>query len=295
MDFSETIEVKAVDKNEQYSVDSYFFAYFHDLPAALEQIRDAVRAYRSVPGGSSPPPVIDTTASRTPVASYQPMQSPGLSPAPSQMPKSASSTSFRFTSLLRPFQDSLPLMRAYSAQEPQETDEYTHISKKSPSSFVPITTSPVPLQPPPLPDTRSSSLTPTPSNTDHGHTYPPSSSSSFHSELTASPSRESTWSVGMPAWLKMPSRRLLSSPFTTIRPTIEHSASTPSSSSATVSEVLSSRHLSMSTSGSGGDFGFFSILETPESIVDEETIEKFRTSFAFDEKEKLLGCRFNKF
>ena len=34
MDFSETIEVKVVDKNEQYSVDSYFFAYFHDLPQA---------------------------------------------------------------------------------------------------------------------------------------------------------------------------------------------------------------------------------------------------------------------
>ena len=27
-------------------------------------------------------------------------------------------------------------------------------------------------------------------------------------------------------------------------------------------------------------------------MVDEETTEKFRTSFAFDEKEKLLGCKF---
>ncbi|KIP06915.1 glycosyltransferase family 1 protein [Phlebiopsis gigantea 11061_1 CR5-6] len=291
MDFSETIEIKAIDKNEHYSVDSYFFAYFHDLPVALEQIRDAVRTYRSVPGSSSPPPVIDTTASRTPVAPYQPMQSPGIGISPTTLPtpKSSSGSSFRFTSLLRPFQDSLPLMRAYSSQEPPGNEEYTHISK-SPSSFVPITTSPVPLQPPSLPGTRSPSLTPTSSNVEHGHTYPPSSSSSYHSELTISSTRESTWTVGMPAWLKMPSRRLLSSPFTTLRPAIEHSTSTPPSSSAAVSEVLSSRHLSMSASGGGGDFGFFSILEMPESTVDEETTEKFRTSFAFDEKEKLLGC-----
>ena len=38
LDFSETIEVKVVDKGDSYSVDSYFFAYFHDLQAALEQI-----------------------------------------------------------------------------------------------------------------------------------------------------------------------------------------------------------------------------------------------------------------
>ena len=94
---------------------------------------------------------------------------------------------------------------------------------------------------------------------------------------------------GVTHWFRIPS------PAKPLRQGTEHSTSTPSPSSATVSEVLSSRHLSMSTSGSGGDFGFFSILETPESIVDEETIEKFRTSFAFDEKEKLLGCRFNKF
>ena len=49
----------------------------------------------------------------------------------------------------------------------------------------------------------------------------------------------------------------------------------------------------MSTSRGSGEFGFFSILEMPESTVDEETTEKFRTSFAFDEKEKLLGCTFS--
>ena len=50
--------------------------------------------------------------------------------------------------------------------------------------------------------------------------------------------------------------------------------------------------MSLSTSRTSGDFGYFSVLETPDSIVDEETIEKFRTYFAFDEKEKLLGCKY---
>jgi sterol 3beta-glucosyltransferase len=97
----------------------------------------------------------------------------------------------------------------------------------------------------------------------------------------------------MPTWLKMPSKKLLSSPFSSsfgLRPTIEHSASAPVTTEG-VSEVLSHHQLSMSTSRSSGDFGYFSILETPESLMDEDTIEKFRTSFAFDEKEKLLGCK----
>ncbi|THH29724.1 hypothetical protein EUX98_g4467 [Antrodiella citrinella] len=66
MDFSETIEVKVIDKGDTYSVDSYFFAYFHDLPGALEQIRDAVRSSRGIPEDTTPPAVIDTTISRSP-------------------------------------------------------------------------------------------------------------------------------------------------------------------------------------------------------------------------------------
>lgn len=61
--------------------------------------------------------------------------------------------------------------------------------------------------------------------------------------------------------------------------------------SAGVSEVIST-HPTLSTSHASGEFGFFSILEAPESTVDAETEEKFRTSFAFDEKEKLLGCEY---
>ena len=99
--------------------------------------------------------------------------------------------------------------------------------------------------------------------------------------------------VGVPSWLKASSKKLLSSPFSNplgLRPAMEHSASAPPAAEG-VSEVFSSNHLSLSTSRSSGEFGYFSVLETPDSLVDEETIEKFKTSFAFDDKEKLLGCK----
>lgn len=60
-----------------------------------------------------------------------------------------------------------------------------------------------------------------------------------------------------------------------------------STSGANVSEVLTS-NISPSSSRFG-DFGFFSILEKPSTMLDLETVEKFKTSFAFDEKETLLS------
>ncbi|KAF7792479.1 hypothetical protein EIP86_003520 [Pleurotus ostreatoroseus] len=298
MDFSETIEIKVVDNVEQYLVDSYFFAYFHDLPAALEQIRDAVRAYRSVPGSSSTPPVIDTTALRLPTSPAA--TSPSLptdraqsAPVPEQPQKSSSG--FRFTSLLRPLQE-FPLSRPFQIVEP-EPEEYTHISRRNGSSFVPVTSTPSPTRsrsPKPSQPT-SADLTPVASQAHH--TYPPSTSTSMYgSELTASPTHEtnsastSSWSVGVPSWLRMPSRRLLTSPFSTMsptRPTVDHSVSMPATTaSGHVQEVLSS-NLSLSVSK---EYGYFSLLETPETTVEPEMIDKFRTSFAFDEKERLLGC-----
>ncbi|KAG9094230.1 Sterol 3-beta-glucosyltransferase, partial [Ceratobasidium sp. UAMH 11750] len=46
MDFSETIEVKVIDKEEHFTLDSYFFAYFRDLPAALAQIKEVLKQYQ---------------------------------------------------------------------------------------------------------------------------------------------------------------------------------------------------------------------------------------------------------
>ena len=36
--------------------------------------------------------------------------------------------------------------------------------------------------------------------------------------------------------------------------------------------------------------GAFSVLDTPGMSVDPEMTDKFRSAFAFDEKETLLGC-----
>lgn len=293
IDFSETIEVKTVDKADNYSVDSYFFAYFHDLPGALDQIRDAVRTYRSSPGSSSPPPVFDTTVTRVPASPLVGGERPS---APVAEPVSRTSSVFRFTSFLRPLQDTLPLMRALTTPEVTETgDEYTHISKKPGSSFVPVMiTSPKVISR--SSETSPSQVMPSATMPNPHHTYPPSTSPTASVELSASPSRESSisgWGVNVPSWLKMPSRKLLASPFggSTSRPAMEHSVSMPASTGASgVSEILSTHPLSVSRTS--GEYGFFSILEAPESTVDAETEEKFRTSFAFDEKEKLLGCKF---
>ncbi|KAG1754997.1 glycosyltransferase family 1 protein [Suillus paluster] len=290
MDFSETIDVKAFDK-EHFSVDSYFFAYFQDLPVALEHIRDAVRTYRSlVP--RSPLALLDTTSTRTPL----PSATHGIDRAKSlPAPDTRFGSAFRLSSLLRPFQDSLPasLGRINSASgAPDSTegpDEYTHISKRSGSSLVPITAS--------SPETISS---PDSSRALHAlprastiaiptdHTYPPSTSVS---DLVSSPTAKSItssvpWNVGVPSWLKVQRSRVSTS-------TSNASALSASASGSGIREVysvpstaeLAARQNSGSTQV---DLGY-SVLETPEAAVDPEATEKFRIAFAFDEKEVLLG------
>ncbi|KAF9243852.1 glycosyltransferase family 1 protein [Melanogaster broomeanus] len=139
IDFSETIEVKVFDKDE-HSVDSYFFAYFHDIQGALEHIRDAVRTHRTL-FPNSPQALLDTTATRP-----QPSASHGLDRTRSlPSPDAKNSSSFRLSSFLRPIQDSLPstIARLYSAPEsPEGAEDFTHISKRGGTSFVPVSTVP---------------------------------------------------------------------------------------------------------------------------------------------------------
>ncbi|KAI1797585.1 UDP-Glycosyltransferase/glycogen phosphorylase [Ganoderma leucocontextum] len=314
MDFSETIEIKVQDKTTDLALDSYFFAYFQDLPMALEQIRDAVRTYRGVPSSQCSPTVVDTTSGRSSAA-----RSP-VTPSTEHGLKSLSG--FRFTSLLRPLQETLPLGRSASTAgvTGASNEEFTHIVKKSGSSFVPIvttseTTSPTEGGPGSL-RTSTSSLTPTVTPTVPDHTYPPSTAASIAdvrgsiaSVSTKEPSSGSSWAVGIPsmpsipAWLRAPSRSLFGTASTSTahtgtpeKPTVERAAtiSLPLATHTlpTVTEIVSSRASSASrpTSASvSGDFGFFSILETPDTMVDSETVEKFRQAFAFDDKENLLG------
>lgn len=284
MDFSETIEVKVLDKEELLSVDSYFFAYFHDLPEALDKIRDAVRAHRALQPLANPQInpqiVLDTTLTRPALAAVAPPMDRAQSLASAEA-SSRPTSGFRLTSFLRPFGDrsnSSPVV-----ESTPQVEDFTHIQKRS--SFIPFTTSPkhqdtqLPsTEPGPSLETSCSSITPTPSTIEH--TYPPSTPTSEN------PTATSSWNVGVPAWLKGSSRRVLGGSATQATPL----ASTTSAGG--VSEVYSSTTMSSSTSHSGGassEMGY-SVLETPETSVDHEMTEKFRIAFAFGDKEVLLGC-----
>ncbi|EPQ61096.1 UDP-Glycosyltransferase/glycogen phosphorylase [Gloeophyllum trabeum ATCC 11539] len=265
LDFSETIEVKVIDRDDSV-VDSYFFAYFHDLDTALEQIRDVIRKYRTVPQGSSPQPIMDTTTPRLLNVPSQPADQSAERthslPVADHLTRAYSA--FRLPSIW-------PVGRTTSApQQSQSTvddnEDFTHISKrKSGSSFVPFTTSPK-GEKSQLPSADSDGFegsSHVSSSVSSNHTYPPhpSPSESFHA--AGADHTGGLW--GVPAWFKVPSKRMFTSSFV--------SESYPTSTSP------SARH---------GELGF-SVLDKPGAAVDADMQEKFRTYFAFDERETLLG------
>jgi sterol 3beta-glucosyltransferase len=290
MDFSETIEVKVVDKEDHFAIDSYFFAYFRDLSGALDQIRDAVRTHRascSIPENAFPLAVLDSTVSRTPSS---PDRVARTLPEPAS-PKATSG--FRLSSIFRPLAgtlaDTFAVVNRASTLPSGLQNDYTHVSRKpDSSSFIPITTSPMEESPiSPKPNEPNSILRhSTQSLPPPDHTYPPSTPSSSISRDYSYLSRDNSnsWAVGVPSWLKSP-RRVFGPSLGSVDPTSTFN-STP------VKEVYSSAVSSpgpISRPSSGGEMTF-SILETPDMKPDQETAEKFRAAFAYDEKEMLLGC-----
>lgn len=287
MDFSETIEVKVIDKDDSLAVDAYFFAYFHNLSDALDQIRDVVRTYRSQNFLSerSAPAVVDTTAPRS-SASTGPVTS--LVDLNSQKATSG----FRLSSLFRPFSDTSLLGRpSVSPAADLNGDDYTHIQRKDDASFIPRTSSPKSATLISFPrqgtDSTTSSRQTTQSLPVPDYTYPPSTSSSTIYPNASSLNRDGigSWGLGVPAWLKSPRKPFSGTPVTPESQTILDSNP--------VKEVYSSASspgpMPVSRS-SGGDLAF-SVLETPDMAAEPEIIEKFRTAFAYDAKETLLGCR----
>jgi sterol 3beta-glucosyltransferase len=306
MDFTETIEVKIVDKDEQYTMDSYFFAYFHDLASALEQIREAILAYRHLPNNLSIPSAVqDTTITKQHLISPSSHSSIDQTQSLSSQP-SSSSSSFKFTSLLRPFSLGDGTAHAHitrSASAPDghipDQDGFTHVTRlnQRPSS---------PSQRPPNTRLSSSSSqasersaespasTPTAHSAPVPHTYPPSPA--LGSPVLETPSASSSsWSVPVPTWLKTSSRRFM--PSSLSGRTFEQSGAVSEvyegiTSHDTLDSRLSSETNEMGESDSNHHMGF-SILETPDpDAPDHAAIEKFRSVFAFDEKETLLGCKF---
>lgn len=288
LDFSETIEVKVVDKSENFSVvDSYFFAYFQELEAALEQIRDAVRTYRSPSEGLPEATVIDTTGAKA-IAAFPP-----TSQVQDETPR-LGLTGFRLSSLWRPWSDNAsPNKPTVPTLEVDTTEDFTHVSKRR-SSFIPLTSSPERLSPALLPGKGSgdylsnddSSQQPTPTTTtSSNHTYPPSN----FVDTSSSGSSLSSW--GRPSWLRIPSRRPFSVHSGNSTVVAEHPPPNPitSSSSGGIADALTS---ALSSAGSKlmPDLGF-SVLDSPEGHVEQEVQDKFRQAFAFDENERVLGCK----
>ena len=279
-----------MDKEDHFAIDSYFFAYFRDLSGALDQIRDAVRTYRTscnLPENASLA-VLDTTVSRT---ASSPDRAVHTLPEPAS-PKATSG--FRLSSIFRPLADTLAdtfavVNRASTLPSELQNDDYTHVSRKpDSSSFIPTTTSSKPMADSPIsskPNEPNSILRhSTQSLPPPDHTYPPSTPSSSISPNYSYLSRDSnSWAVGVPSWLKSPRR--VFGPSLSMDPTATFN-------STLVKEVYSSAVSSpgpISRPSSGGDMTF-SILETPDIKPDQETAEKFRAAFAYDEKETLLGC-----
>lgn len=277
MDFSESIEIKVADRAENHTLDSYFFAYFQNVPLALERIRDAVRDYRgAIEQSGTPPPIVDTTVSR-PVAllpstsKARAVTSPGIEP-------SRSSSLHRLSSLWRPAQDKT----GTTNESNDSSDEFTHISKRD-SSFVPVA---VPLSKEGAMDAQPISTSPT------SHTYPPGTTlpppaSAFDSQVASV--REGTWSVPVPSWLKMSSRRASGGNSVKSVPVPTHSATAPSNlePGRPGPDAASSSTGVEPASRASGEFGYFSLLEAPDTIIDADVAEKFRTTFAFDEKGKV--------
>jgi len=284
LDFSETIEVKVVDKNENFStVDSYFFAYFQELDAALEQIRDTVRTYRSSSESLSEATVIDTTGAKA-IAAFPPTsQTQDETPRPP-------SIGFRLSSLWRPFSETAsPGRPTPPTLEVDTGDDFTHVIKRK-TSFIPITTSPEGMTPAALPSrdpftSEDYSEQPTPiATTISEHTYPPSTSV----DSSSSGSNLSSW--GRPSWLRIPSRKPFSIQSGNSTVVAEHPPPNPVSSlsSGGIADALTS---ALSSAGSKlmPDLGF-SVLDMPDGQIEQEVQDKFRQAFAFDENEKVLGC-----
>lgn len=291
LDFRETIEVKVVDGSEDLAVDSYFFTYFHDISAALEQIRGAIASTRRfIPAAPQPLNVeqlIDTTLPRS-TSNYRTGSAEHAQANADVHPRSPST--FRLSALLRPFQE-LPLGRAASAPgQLDEHEEFTHVEKRDNSSFVPIA---LPATPSDSPGsnhaTDSSPLTLRSRLPDNSilssHTYPPlTSPGEPPMQAQQEPSLATSW-VSVPSWLKM-SRR----PSAGASGTVNQQPAMQRDGKA-VTEVYSSGTQQSFGSSHGPDLEY-SVLDAPDSAIDAETVEKFQVAFAFDDKERLLGCMF---
>lgn len=257
MDFSETVEIKVLDK-EDNCIDSYFFAYFHNLDAAVEQIRLAVKKAKSQPK-SSDQEVKDTTSHLLvppPPPAHDSLNPPSQSTLSSVRDKLSAPVG-KIGSMLRPVS---------SAPTPHSGSRPTSMLSTDSGPFIAS------------PGTITPTITPAQNTTALDHTYPPALV--HHPASGASDtSSKSTWSVpvGVPSWLKNPSKRFF--------------ASSPDTTTVTLreSEVGDIQETAGHTTMDQADFGFSIVDGLESNALDPVTVDKFRAAFAFDEKETLFA------
>lgn len=295
MDFSETIEVKVIDKEDKVSdngSDSYFFAYFQNITAALDQIRDAVKTYKpfTIHETGSLEVVHDTTGAK-PVAV---VPDRAISEQSGRL-----GYGIKLSSLLRPFQSDASSATVTPGSGTQETTVLKNQGAlvSSPSALstafsrnqIPSEESSTSMTDPTKTHRTRSDPTTTILGKAVPHTYPPPPSPP--AEIVPIPTRDSassTSSWGVPGWLRTP-RRVFASPSastsgTTIGPS-------PREVSEYVSDVGSPSRSGEKHERHSSDFGF-SVLESKD-LAEPEQGEKFRATFAFDEREQLLGCKWS--
>ncbi|KZT52776.1 glycosyltransferase family 1 protein [Calocera cornea HHB12733] len=287
MDFTETVEVKVFDrddKDENYSLDSYFFAYFHDLDHALEQIQDILQEHRrsaSDPTGHGG--VVHDTTSAGVISSI------GSPDRPVQA--DSKPTSFRLTSLLRPFSSHpQPLGFPVRTESAPEHIQDIGIAGTPPSRH--LTASPSPLQDDSRtlrpgffrPSTSSPDITPQSGSmpeSSASHIYPPSWSSSpgQHQETLQTQQDQASKGWSVPHWLRGSSR--LFSP----------GVSGSDASSMPHSVILSDHASDDEDEQDGSNNMGFSLLDGTDvpHVFDTTVAEKFHSTFALDEKEALIG------
>ncbi|KAG8908117.1 Sterol 3-beta-glucosyltransferase [Tulasnella sp. 403] len=345
MDFSDTIEVKVVDKDDNFAIDSYFFAYFHNIETALVQIKETIQAYRAkldMESGMMVPPstVRDTTSAARPTIAQAAPPTESANPAaasqtsvqsaPSAIPASqVHSSGSRFgglTSLLGLRGNTAPPASSIASHQHEKVgDDFTHVTYapvtagsntalgtaiqtglRAPSSDSGSRRTITPGQaqapvdsPTPTPESVRTALP-----TMHDHTYPPHAEMddrdtfqhiSMHDGEGNPVTSSSSLAGYVPSWLKDRSRRLFGSSGAT---TGGESYSVVMDDSAQVKEVLETRRPAMAAShsssvasaGTDSNQLGFSILEAPaQTDADAQIADKFRTYFALDEKEQLLG------
>jgi sterol 3beta-glucosyltransferase len=252
--FSDTIEVKVVDKDDDYLVDSYFFAYFHNISHALEEIRSAWRVAQTSPHLPSEETIRDTTSHRA--ATVPP--STTVSPTHTSMSAESSPAG---TSLLSRDRLSIPGNRLSAFLKPFSTS-----SSQSSQSTVPTQCTRSASEEITGTSVKVPSLPP-------DHTYPPSTAQQ-PSHGGESGGIKYSWNVPVPSWLRNQSRRL----FTMGAGADEGQSEMPG------------LYTSISPSSSEHNELGFSILDGVESgTADPVAVEKFRTTFALDEKETLIA------